>query len=435
MRPSLTDQLGNNRGNKYSKKSVHTSPASASFWDFSIDEFAFHDIPDTIKYILEATGRKSLSYIGFSQGTAQAFATLSIHPNLNDQIDSFLALAPAMSPPNLALGIVSSLIKATPQVLFLAFGRKAILSSTTMWEALLYPALYVSIIDKALSFLFSWKTANITTSQKLAAYPHLFSYTSTKSVVHWFQIIRNGVFQMYDDEVQKPFSIGSKHYKVAKFPTRNIKTPIVLLYGGSDSLVDIEVMLKELPRHTVSIKVPTYEHLDFLWAADVHKTVFPHVIEALAAHAGRTVKMVGENGSIKSFMSPSLPTYSDTEADGVVATGTNQAAPEIISVDNDDASDPEQVERRRTYKAGHSPHPSVLTGQNKDLHDLIHSSSERRNSSIGSRPSSMASHHSLAVSAPAFGAHGINLSKTAPATGLVSLETSKGAMDARKAKV
>ena len=120
-------------------------------------------------------------------------------------------------------------------------------------------------------------------SQKLAAYPHLYSFTSTKSVVHWFQIIRTKSFQMYDDDVQPVVSLGSvsKYTKVAKFPTRNIKTPIVLLYGGSDSLVDINVMLKELPPHTVATEIPHYEHLDFLWAREVDTLVFPHVFDAL----------------------------------------------------------------------------------------------------------------------------------------------------------
>ncbi|KAH0251897.1 alpha/beta-hydrolase, partial [Aureobasidium melanogenum] len=230
--------LGNNRGNKYSKKNVHHSPTSAAFWNYSIDQFAFHDIPDTIDYILATTSQKSLSYVGFSQGTAQAFATLSIHPNLNDKVNVFVALAPAMAPPGLAMGIVSSFIKASPEVLFLLFGRKAILSSTTMWQALLYPGIFSWVIDKSLLYLFGWHAKNITTYQKLAAYPHLFSFSSTKSVVHWLQIIRNETFQMFDDEVQAPLSIasGAKYYKVAKYPTRNIKTPIVLVYGGSDSL-------------------------------------------------------------------------------------------------------------------------------------------------------------------------------------------------------
>ncbi|TVY30172.1 putative lipase [Lachnellula hyalina] len=275
--------LGNNRGNKYSKKSVHHSPTDIPFWNFSMDDFAFHDIPNSIGYILDTTSAPSLSYIGFSQGTAQAFAALAVHPKLNDQVNVFIALAPAMSPAGLSNGIVDALIKASPQVLFLLFGRRSILSSATMWQSILYPPIFVRTIDMGLSFLFGWNARNISTSQKLAAYPHLYSFTSTKSVVHWFQIIRNKSFQMYDDDVQQALSLGSvsKYTKVAKFPTRNIKTPIVLVYGGSDSLVDIDVMMKELPAHTIATEIPHYEHLDFLWARDVESLVFPHVFDAL----------------------------------------------------------------------------------------------------------------------------------------------------------
>lgn len=280
--------LGNNRGNKYSKKSVNYSPTSTAFWNFSIDEFAFHDIPDSISYVLETTGQESLSYIGFSQGTAQAFASLAIHPKLNDQVNVFIALAPAMSPAGLSNGIVDALVKASPQVLFLLFGRRSILSSATMWQSILYPPLFTKVIDIGLGFLFNWKTHNISVSQKLAAYPHLYSFTSTKSVVHWFQIIRTQSFQMYDDDMQSQMllSRNNKYTKVAKYPTRNIKTPIVLVYGGSDSLVDIEVMLRELPAQTVATEIPHYEHLDFLWARDVDTQVFRHVFDALDSFTG-----------------------------------------------------------------------------------------------------------------------------------------------------
>lgn len=278
--------LGNNRGNKYSKKSVKTSPGTTDFWNFSIDEFAFHDIPDSIAYILDSTGQPSLSYIGFSQGTAQAFATLAIHPKLNEKVNVFIALAPAMSPDGLNNGIVDALVKASPQVLFLLFGRRSILKSATMWQSILYPPIFVRAIDVGLSFLFGWKTKNISASQKLAAYPHLYSFTSTKSVVHWFQIIRHKSFQMYDDDVHPPLSTTSKYTKVAKYPTRNIKTPIVLVYGGSDSLVDIKIMLRELPKRTAATEIPHYEHLDFLWARDVDAQVFPHVFDALDSFTG-----------------------------------------------------------------------------------------------------------------------------------------------------
>ncbi|KAL1876259.1 cholesterol esterase [Diaporthe australafricana] len=273
--------LGNNRGNKYSKKSVRSAPTSIEFWNFSIDEFAFHDIPNSIEYVLQSTGQPSLSYIGFSQGTAQAFAALSIHPKLNQQVNVFIALAPAMSPPGLANGIADALIKSSPQVLFLMFGRRSILSSAPLWESLVYPPLYIKILDMGMKFLFNWTGKNIAAAQKLAAYPHLYSFTSTKSVVHWFQIIRTKSFQMFDDD--PPLTIGTnpRFTKVAKYPTRNIKTPIVLVYGGSDSLVDIKAMLRELPPTTVATEIPHYEHLDFLWAKDVAAQVFPHVFDAL----------------------------------------------------------------------------------------------------------------------------------------------------------
>jgi lysosomal acid lipase/cholesteryl ester hydrolase len=322
-----------------------------------MDEFAFHDIPDSIQYILDTTSAPSLSYIGFSQGTAQAFATLSVHPKLNDQVNVFIALAPAMSPAGLSNGIVDALVKASPQVLFLLFGRRSILSSATMWQSILYPPIFVRVIDMGLSFLFGWHARNMSTSQKLAAYPHLYSFTSTKSVVHWFQIMRTKSFQMYDDDVQPVIGshMASKYTKVAKFPTRNIKTPIVLVYGGSDSLVDINVMLRELPSHTVAIEIPHYEHLDFLWARAVDTLVFPHVFDALesfrdaehskeeyeryrsARHASITAGMKRSLGPGEMSDDGSL-SYADVAAGSLpAALQENQRA--RIHADFDDSSD------------------------------------------------------------------------------------------------
>ena len=58
--------------------------------------------------------------------------------------------------------------------MYLVFGRKAILSSTPLWNNIVYPPLFTNIIDKSLDFLFSWKSANITPDQKSAAYSHLY---------------------------------------------------------------------------------------------------------------------------------------------------------------------------------------------------------------------------------------------------------------------
>ena len=45
------------------------------------------------------------------------------------------------------------------------------------------------------------------------------------------------------------------------FPTKQIKTPIGVFYGGSDSLVDIKVLLKQLPKPIFVKEIQPYEHL------------------------------------------------------------------------------------------------------------------------------------------------------------------------------
>lgn len=90
--------LGNFRGNKYSHKHTSRKPNSCDFWDFSLDELIVYDIPQLVDYILTFTGSGSLSYIGFSQGSAVGFASLSLHSDLNHKIDKFIALAATTVP-------------------------------------------------------------------------------------------------------------------------------------------------------------------------------------------------------------------------------------------------------------------------------------------------------------------------------------------------
>lgn len=432
--------LGNNRGNKYSKKSTKFSPTSPEFWNFSMDQFAFHDIPNSIDYIISTTSQPSVSYIGFSQGTAQAFATLSIHPTLNDKVNCFIALAPAMSPAGLSNGIVDALVKTSPDVLFLAFGRKSILSSATMWQSILYPPIFVRLIDMSLTFLFNWTGRNISPHQKLAAYPHLYSFTSTKSVVHWFQIIRNKSFQMYDDDTSNAMSIGASnyYYKVAKFPTKNIKTPIVLVYGGSDSLVDIKVMLKELPRHTYAQEIKHFEHLDFLWAQDVDKLVFPHVFDALGYYSNAAQvydfprpkvlnlatsahRRTYSNGSTTS----SAANYDDTFYNSDYASDSTAKSPTTRNPKSF-----AQVTRESQYNNSSptnpepAPSPSNGTSATSSQKDTTTSTStlapkegRPRNTSTSLRSSSSGTSINRP---PRFGMAGISLGKARPTTGTES---------------
>lgn len=272
--------LGNNRGNKYSTAHLNLLPKDRQFWDFSIDEFAFFDIPNSIQFVLDRTGVDQLICIGFSQGSAQMFAAFSLSEELNRKVSQFIAISPAMTPKGLHNRIADTLAKSSPRFMYLFFGHRIVLPTAVLWQRTLHPKLFGFLVDFGNRFLFNWKALNITPRQKIASYSKLYSTTSVKSIVHWFQILQYQRFQVFeasDDIINSIY----RPYQIATFPTRtNIKIPILLIYGGIDSLVDISVMKENLPENTVfDIKVENHEHLDLLWGHDVDSLVIARVIK------------------------------------------------------------------------------------------------------------------------------------------------------------
>ncbi|KAJ2665082.1 cholesterol esterase [Coemansia sp. RSA 1200] len=315
--------LGNSRGNKYSYKHLRFTPEDRRFWDFSIDEIATIDVPTTIDFILKETDASSLTYIGFSQGTAQMFMALARNKGLNSKINHFIALAPASTPRGFHNSIVDYFTKATPQMLYLMFGRRRAMSLVYFWINMLPRDLYVAALDLCVRLLFGWSMDNMSQETKCIVYWHLYSYTSVKAIVHWMQIIRCGKLQMYDDdppvyplfwtssnpnepvagldfkythEHSRPQSIplsksstkgrayqrGVLTHWNNDYPLKKISTRISLFYGGSDSLSSVELLCKDLgavPEESLCFQ--HYEHMDFLWADTVGVLVYPKVLAAM----------------------------------------------------------------------------------------------------------------------------------------------------------
>lgn len=71
--------LGNNRGNKYSRKHTKLDPDynNAQFFDFSFQELAKYDVPAQVNFVIKMTGRPKIAWVGHSQGSAQMFAALA----------------------------------------------------------------------------------------------------------------------------------------------------------------------------------------------------------------------------------------------------------------------------------------------------------------------------------------------------------------------
>ncbi|KAJ3146704.1 hypothetical protein HK101_002297 [Irineochytrium annulatum] len=270
--------LGNTRGNKYSCKHRSFKPTEEAFWDFSLDHLALHDLPDAVSYILKVTGAPTLSYVGFSQGSAQGFSALSMNRRLNKQINLFIAMAPVSKPQGIENKLVNALVNTSPEVIYLLFGRKSMLSATLFWQSIFTPQTFATIIDFCVWGLFSWHSEYI--SYKSTVYRHLYSYTSVKMIVHWFQVMRKGRFQMYDENPTVIPNAAGGHL-VPKFPTEHISTPVALFYGGKDTLPDLGYILRETPNPVFCLQIEEYEHLTFIWGRGIEKAVFPGILGLL----------------------------------------------------------------------------------------------------------------------------------------------------------
>eukprot|EP01102_Stenamoeba_stenopodia_P007871 TRINITY_DN2222_c0_g1_i3.p1 TRINITY_DN2222_c0_g1~~TRINITY_DN2222_c0_g1_i3.p1 ORF type:complete len:316 (-),score=87.49 TRINITY_DN2222_c0_g1_i3:110-1057(-) len=272
--------LGNNRGNRYCQKHISLRPSDSKFWDFSVDEFALFDVKANINYILKLTGVESVAYVGFSQGCAQGFASLSLDPTLTKKISIFVGLAPASRAKGLSSIFLSTFVENSPESLFLLFGNKSLLSSALYWRNTLSRTFFTTVIDFCCYSLFGWTMNNLSLAKKRLLYAHLYAFTSVKTVVHWFQVVTYGKFQMYDEYSE----LSSGKYKTSEtieFPISRIKAPIAIFYGGRDELPDFDWLLKQMPEDAIIHKIDKYEHMDLIWADDAPTLVFPRVIELL----------------------------------------------------------------------------------------------------------------------------------------------------------
>ncbi|KAI8899734.1 Alpha/Beta hydrolase protein [Globomyces pollinis-pini] len=248
--------LANARGSMYSQThewfDLNNRYDAQEYWNYSIDEMAKYDVPSVVDYVLKFSVSPTVSYIGFSQGTAKMIAALSINEELNDKVNHFIALAPAMKPKKIKNQSFTNIMNYFgAELLYWILGSHSFIS---LAEYLPKISLAVNrfLIRWFVQLVLHWQMEKFGDyDRQLKLYEHLFSTTSVQNFVHWFQIINNESFSTFQSHPER---------NSIEYPTKNIRTKMSLFCGCNDNISDPEYLRSQLPKHAEFYFVD-YEHL------------------------------------------------------------------------------------------------------------------------------------------------------------------------------
>ncbi|BHF74487.1 hypothetical protein SprV_0501757300 [Sparganum proliferum] len=184
--------LGNSRGSTYSQLHRTFDSKSEQFWQFSWDDMAHKDLPATIEFVLNQTGKDRLFYVGHSQGTEIAFAKFNSDPVLRSKIAAMIALAPVAYLPNLKSPVcyLSAFFKEI-ELFATVFGRGVFMPSYPLVRflgILLCSKHSIPFICSNVIYVLAGYDSGNTNTTRLPVYvAHTPAGTSVQNMVHYFQ--------------------------------------------------------------------------------------------------------------------------------------------------------------------------------------------------------------------------------------------------------
>ncbi|CAN7995314.1 unnamed protein product, partial [Ixodes hexagonus] len=304
--------LGNTRGNTYGKRHKRYNPKSARFWNFSFHEHAVYDAPAQIDYILKATNRESLLYIGLSQGTLMFFTMMSEKPEYNDKawtfsqfqikhlknsrasVKAFAGLAPFNK---LAHMVVPPLEMFAPFAeSFLRFidssGRHEVLPQGSPFMPIARQ--FCSFATRSICSLIGDSMANLGSKYinetRIPLYLcHAPAGTSMKNIIHFDQLVKSRKPQKFDygEDINRQY-YGQRRPPLYKL--ENVKTDVGVFWSKGDEFVppeNVKILLRELGSRVKKnhyINDEYYTHIHFAIALVNPKYLYPHLLEFLGRY-------------------------------------------------------------------------------------------------------------------------------------------------------
>ncbi|OXA55776.1 Lipase 3 [Folsomia candida] len=289
------------------KPHVKYTMKQKKYWDFSVDEFGYYDVPAMIDYILEVTHHENLFYVGHSLGATSVIITLSSRPEYNDKIRACAAMTPAIYGEhcrNFFLTKLSAPLYAVFAKSRFFYRRGVCQSSLVELVKKYWPCMPRK--DKICSKLFRFYTQSILKiiykkqleKERLPQLVEILpGQSSMKMVCQVMQCLFYKKAQAYDygrNGNMKKYGQSTP----PRYNLENVTAPMALYSSDHDYLVGHEDVLRlsnEL-KNVIKYKkiVGKFYHTDFMIGSDAHKLLYPDVIQVfdkfkLADSAGNNI--------------------------------------------------------------------------------------------------------------------------------------------------
>jgi len=281
--------LGNARGNTYGLRHLTMSYKDTDFWQFTWDEMAKYDMPAQINAVLSMTNQNQLYYMGHSEGTLTAFAQLSQDQDFAKKIKKFFALGPVSTVKDVQ-GPLRWIAPFTNEIDFLCkiFGYNEFLPNS-IWMDMMAKffcgnEVLDGICDDVLFLIAGPDSTQLNTSRVPVYVSHTPAGTSTNNVVHFGQMIKSGLMQMFDYGSKKK---NKQHYNQDKPPVYDVtqmQTPVALFYGSNDWLADptdVQALIPKLKNLFSSNYLVGFNHLDFIWGMRATQEVYLPIVQMI----------------------------------------------------------------------------------------------------------------------------------------------------------
>ncbi|KAJ3641073.1 hypothetical protein Zmor_027595 [Zophobas morio] len=282
----LADVRGCHSSRNHTTLNPDTDP---KFWDFSWNEMATIDVPAMIDYVLQTTNQPNLYYVGYSQGSALLFITMSLYPEYNAKVRVHVGLAPG--------GYIDTK-KINPLHVF-ANGNDLL---NTFLERIgmneLPPPIYTfaqgatcrvspDFCRFLLMTVFRYKPSEVNSTIVTSFLNHFPASASRRQTIHILGLVRSGLFKMDD------FGAGNvKVYGTSTPPLVNLGAVTAkthLFCSDDDDIVsdfDVSRLCEELgacvEKHLVT--EGTIKHLDWLMGPRIRELIYSKLVKVMARY-------------------------------------------------------------------------------------------------------------------------------------------------------